>query len=101
MVDSSFAPITVATDRLEGELRLVTTYSKVELILPPESSFRLEAKVKGGNINSDFRQADWSETRNDEVTELRGTTGGGASPVIVETSYADIEVTHTLQAEEQ
>ncbi len=100
-VDSEHAPITVLTDRLEGEIRLVTTYSKVGLELPPDSSFRLEAKVKGGDIESDFRQTDWRETRKDEELELHGVAGGGASPVIVETSYGDIEITKPKQAEAQ
>jgi DUF4097 and DUF4098 domain-containing protein YvlB len=98
-VTSEHAPITVSTDRLEGEIRLATTYSEVGLELPPASSFRLEAKVTGGNIESDFRRANWTETRNDELVELRGTAGGGALPVVIVTTYGDIEIAQTPQAE--
>jgi hypothetical protein len=82
-----------------GEIRITTTYSKVGIELPPSSSFRLEAKVTGGDIESDFRQANWTETRNDEQLELRGTAGGGASPVVIVTSYGDIEIAKSLEAE--
>ncbi len=100
-VESEHAPITASTARIEGEIRLATTYSKIKLELPPTSSFQLEAKTTGGNIESDFRQPDWKETRSDEEVELHGVAGGGAAPVILKTSYGDIEIAKTQQAEAQ
>ena len=91
-VRSEHAPIHASTDTLGGEIKLSTTYGDVELTLPPESSFRLEAKVKSGDVISDFRQSGWQESKGEETLELRGTAGGGGSPIDIETSYGDIRI---------
>jgi DUF4097 and DUF4098 domain-containing protein YvlB len=92
-VRAEHAALTISTPELGGELSLVTTYGDVKLTLPPASSFRLEAKVTGGEIiASDFRQSNWEESQEAEVRELRGLLGGGASPITIETSYGDIRV---------
>jgi DUF4097 and DUF4098 domain-containing protein YvlB len=92
-VRAEHAPLTISTPELGGELSLETTYGDIELSLPPASSFRLEAKVRGGEIiASDFRQPDWEESQEAEVLQLRGLLGGGASPITIETSYGDISV---------
>jgi hypothetical protein len=91
-VDSQHASLEISTRSLGGELRLSTSYSSVGLTLPPESSFRLQAKVRGGVVQSDFRQSDWQEQRSEELFELLGAAGGGGLPVTIETSYGDIRI---------
>ena len=92
-VQAEHAPLTISTAELGGELEITTTYGDVRLTLPPESSFRLEATAKGGEIvASDFRQPSWEESQADELKELRGAFGGGASPIVIETSYGDIKI---------
>jgi DUF4097 and DUF4098 domain-containing protein YvlB len=91
-VHSEYAPLQISTDSLDGEINLTTTYGEVRLTLPPESSFRLDSRVKGGNILSDFRQSTWEESRAEDTLELRGTAGDGASPIVIETSYGDIRI---------
>ena len=91
-VRTQHAPLRIATDTLGGEVKLSTSYGEVQLSLPPQSSFRLRAKVKGGAIQAYFPEADLEETRSGEEIELVGTVGGGASPIQIETSYADVEI---------
>jgi DUF4097 and DUF4098 domain-containing protein YvlB len=91
-VRSEHAPVHAATESLGGEIKITTSYSEVRLTLPPESSFGLEAKVKGGEVISDFRQSTWKDSKRDETLEVRGTVGGGAPPIVIETSYGDIRV---------
>jgi DUF4097 and DUF4098 domain-containing protein YvlB len=92
IVRSEHAPLHASTDMLGGEIKLTTSYSDVTLTLPAESSFRLEAKVNGGDVISDFRQSSWEESKREETLELRGTAGGGSSPIVIETSYGDIRI---------
>ncbi len=94
-VHSEHSPLRIATDALGGELKLRTSYGEVRLTLPSESSFRLRAKVRGGLIYSDFRREDWQEKTQDEEVELSGSAGGGASPILIETSYGDVRVLET------
>jgi len=96
IVDSEHAPLTISTDTLGGELNLMTTYGEVRLALPSDSSFRLEAKVKSGQVFSDFLGPDWKEERNEDGVELRGTAGQGAAPITIETSYGDISVVEAV-----
>jgi DUF4097 and DUF4098 domain-containing protein YvlB len=91
-VRSEHAPLHVLTRSLGGEIKLTTTYGDVRLTLPPESSFSLESRVKGGNIQSDFRQSGWEESRREDTLELRGAAGGGGLPIVIETSYGDIRI---------
>ena len=92
-VQAEHAPLTISTAELGGELQITTTYGNVQLSLPPESSFRLEATAKGGEvIASDFRQPNWEESQADDVNKLLGTVSGGASPIVIETSYGDIRI---------
>ena len=91
-VNSEHAPLRISTDTLGGDLNLVTSYGEVRLALPRESSFRLEARVKGGEIFSDFLQPDWKEEENEDEVELKGTAGQGAAPITIETSYGDIRI---------
>ena len=91
-VESAHAPLRIATHFLNGELTLLTSYGDVDLGVPAESSFRLQAKVKSGNIDSDFAESDWTQRDDEDTAELEGSVGGGASPISIQTSYGDIHV---------
>lgn len=91
-VHSEHSPLRIATEALGGELNLTTSYGEVRLTLPSESSFRLRVRVKGGRIHSDFRREDWEEKKQDEEVVLSGTAAGGASPILIETTYGDVRV---------
>lgn len=91
-VESSHAAVKISTDVLSGELRLTGSYADIDLSLPAEAGFQLEAKAKVGKIHSDFRESNWTEqTKGEEVT-LRGSSGSGSTPVRVETSYGNITI---------
>jgi DUF4097 and DUF4098 domain-containing protein YvlB len=72
-VESSHAPLRIATDSLRGELTLTTSYGDVDLTLPADSSFRLEAKTRSGNISSEFFDSTW--TRREEGRRVRRQRG--------------------------
>ena len=91
-VESSHAPLRISTDALSGELTLLTSYGDVNLSLPADSSFRLEARVKSGNIESDFAESDWTRREDGEAAELEGSVGGGASPISIQTSYGNVDI---------
>lgn len=91
-VRAEHAPLAIATRALGGRLELLTSYGDVQLALPKTSSFRLEARVKGGEVICDFRRPGWERSQRDEVTEVRGSVGEGAAPISIETSYGDIEI---------
>jgi DUF4097 and DUF4098 domain-containing protein YvlB len=92
IVRSEHAPLYVSSDTLGDEIKLITSYGDVRLTLPPESRFRLDAKVRGGDFFSDFDRSGWEESKREELLELRGTVGGGDSPILIETSYGDIRI---------
>ena len=77
-------------------MRLVTSYGDVRFALPSESSFRLESRARGGKIFCDFIEPDWKEDTREDVTELRGSAGEGASPVVIETSHGDIRIVEVI-----
>ncbi|MFQ5790624.1 MAG: DUF4097 family beta strand repeat-containing protein, partial [Acidobacteriota bacterium] len=92
VVEATHAPLKILADALGGDLRLATTYGDIELVLPPESSFRLEAKSREGQVFCDFETPEWARSRNDDTVELAGTTRDGANQITLATSYADIRI---------
>ncbi len=96
-VESAHAPLRITTNVLNGELTLLTSYGDVDLGLPPESSFRLHARVKSGDIDSEFAESDWTRREDGDAAELEGSVGDGASPVSIQTSYGNIYVRRLRQ----
>ena len=91
-VESAHAPLRITTNTLNGEIALFTSYGGVDLGLPAESSFSLEARVKAGDIDSDFAGPDWTRRLDGDATVLDGSVASGASPISIRTSYGDIDV---------
>ncbi len=73
----------------EGKYSLKSHSGRIEMLLPSDSAFDLEAKTFSGKIVSDF---DITVSGTISKTELQGTVGGGGASVYLKTFSGNIYV---------
>ncbi len=73
----------------EGKYSLKSHSGRIEMLLPYDSAFDLEAKTFSGKIVSDF---DITVSGTISKTELQGTVGGGGACVCLKTFSGNIYV---------
>jgi DUF4097 and DUF4098 domain-containing protein YvlB len=73
-----------------GNIEVQNRRGDVELILPSQAGFELEARTRDGKIRSDFSEVNVNEERRE--SRASGKVGAGASKVSVETEDGSIEI---------
>jgi DUF4097 and DUF4098 domain-containing protein YvlB len=68
----------------------------IELTLPAEAAFLLQATAQRGEIESDFTGAGLEKTEREEAVELRGRVGAHGPPIRLETTYGTIRLRRSL-----
>ena len=67
-------------------------YSGVEITLPKESRFELDASSKYGKFVSGFESVTLSESTAGKSLRVRGSNGTGGPPITIQTSYRTISL---------
>ena len=76
---TSLAPLSTIT--------VQNTHGSVDVGLPPESSFKVDAKTHNGDMENDFGL---SQQDNDDDHILHGSVGGGSARVTISTTEGDV-----------
>jgi hypothetical protein len=87
----------------DGEHSLVTSHSRIEVKLPPESHFKVDATASNGKITSDFEVQSAPGTKpSRKPVKLQGTIGSNPRYTLkLQTSHSSIALKHgTPTAEE-
>jgi hypothetical protein len=61
----------------EGDHTLITTNGRIEVKLPPESQFYVDASTSNSRVTSDFEIIGWNAPRGKKPPKLQGNTAGG------------------------
>jgi DUF4097 and DUF4098 domain-containing protein YvlB len=96
-VATEHAPVSVSLARWGGDVNIVTSYATVDLSLPPEGSFRLEAVTEGGRVENEYPYL--NPEPGSGAGRLRGSSGPGAVPIRISTSHANIRLAERPRAE--
>lgn len=73
-----------------GNLEIENSRGPIQLVLPDKTSFRLDARTKSGDIDSEFEGI--AVERSGSEVRASGTVGGGGPTLRLETAYASIEI---------
>jgi hypothetical protein len=73
-----------------GNVQIDNRNGDIHLSLPDKASFRLDASVRDGEIQSDF--AGLKIDNNDHEAKATGTVGAGASHIVLRTEHDGIEI---------
>jgi len=97
-VTNEYAGINVSSRKLgKGDVILKNRNGDVELYIPENASFMLDASARNGKVESDYAGLETSE--NNEVSTVKSKVKAGGTKITVETQYGSIQI-HPAQAGE-
>jgi DUF4097 and DUF4098 domain-containing protein YvlB len=73
-----------------GNIQITNRRGRIQLVLPPNASFQLEAHAARGEISSDFPGLNLENRAHD--SQARGAVGGGGPQIQLSTERGDIEI---------
>jgi DUF4097 and DUF4098 domain-containing protein YvlB len=74
------------------DVEVSTESGNIELVLPPKSSFEVHAESRKGEIDSDFRDPEFKETKQREGARLEGKIGAKGPQIRLRTTYGTIHL---------
>jgi DUF4097 and DUF4098 domain-containing protein YvlB len=73
-----------------GNIQITNRRGRIQLVLPPNASFQLEAHASRGEISSEFPGLNLENRAHD--SQARGAVGGGGPQIQLSTERGDIEI---------
>jgi DUF4097 and DUF4098 domain-containing protein YvlB len=91
-IANEYADVTLSTDTLgKGDVSVKNKNGDIELFLPDEAAFQIDAVAKNGRAESDFPDLAPAESSGD-VAVLKGKVKDGGPKIQLETEYSNIRV---------
>jgi DUF4097 and DUF4098 domain-containing protein YvlB len=91
-IANEYADVTLSTHELgKGDVTVKNKNGDIELFLPDEAAFQIEAAAKNGRAESDFPDLAPAESAGD-VGMLKGKVKDGGTKIQLETEYSNIRV---------
>jgi len=98
MVTNEFADINISSRKLgKGDVFLKNRNGDVELYLPENASFLIDASARNGKVESDYPGLGTAESS--EVSSVKSKVKTGGPKIMVETQYGSIRIHSTQSAE--
>jgi hypothetical protein len=91
-VTNEYADVSLSADGpLQGAITAKNRNGNVELFLPEEAAFQIEATARNGRVDSGFPGLDTPERSGDSAT-LRASVRSGGPKVVLDTEYSNIRI---------
>ncbi len=88
-IDNSNGPVEYRAGKKLGMVDITTSRGDVQVTLPPQASFQLDARARRGDIRTDFSLPVQSEHNEQTVN---GTIGKGGPQVRLVSNFGDVEI---------
>ncbi len=78
--------------RTLGSVQIENRKGDIEIAVPPKSTFHIEARSRGGEIDSDFSELNVDQQHGDAI--LNGAIGNGGPRIVLNNEHGNISVRH-------
>jgi hypothetical protein len=91
-VSNEYGDVTLSTGTVgKGELNVKNRNGSIDLFLPENAAFQIDATARNGRIDSEYQGLESVQGAND-VGLLKGRLKNGGTKIVLETEYSNIHI---------